>query len=86
MASMPDDVIMTPDRARSRGLTATVCFPVGNLAPEGSVIKSTAIDPSLIGEDNVYPAIADRRAFLRPKRRRSRRSSRARSATATCWC
>ncbi len=49
-----EDVIMTPDRARSRGLTATVCFPVGNLAPEGSVIKSTAIDPSLIGEDNVF--------------------------------
>jgi putative YjhG/YagF family dehydratase len=49
-----DEVIMTPDRARSRGLTATVCFPVGNLAPEGSVIKSTAIDPSLIGEDGVF--------------------------------
>ena len=49
-----DDVIMTPDRARQRGLTATVCFPMGNLAPEGAVIKSTAIDPSLIGEDNVY--------------------------------
>ena len=31
-----------------------MCFPVGNLAPEGSVIKSTAIDPSLIGEDNIY--------------------------------
>lgn len=48
------DVIMTRDRARERGLTSTVCFPVGNLAPEGSVIKSTAIDPSLIGEDHVY--------------------------------
>jgi xylonate dehydratase len=50
----PDDVIMPPDRARSRGLTSTVCFPGGNLAPEGSVIKSTAIDSSLVGEDNVY--------------------------------
>jgi putative YjhG/YagF family dehydratase len=49
-----DDVIMSRDRARAKGLTATVCFPVGNLAPEGSVIKSTAIDPSLIDEDNVY--------------------------------
>ena len=49
-----DAVIMAPDRARSCGLTATVCFPVGNLAPEGAVIKSTAIDPSLIGEDNVF--------------------------------
>jgi len=50
----PDDVIMSPDRARSKGLTSTVCFPAGNLAPEGSVIKSTAIDPSLIDEHNVY--------------------------------
>lgn len=50
----PDDVIFSPDRARERGLTATVCFPVGNLAPEGSVIKSTAIDPSLLDEENIY--------------------------------
>jgi len=50
----PDDVIMTPDRARSRGLTPTLCFPAGNLAPEGGVIKSTAIDPSLIDENDVY--------------------------------
>lgn len=58
-----DEVIMSPDRARSRGLTATVCFPVGNLAPEGSVIKSTAIDPSLIGEDNVYRHRGPARVF-----------------------
>ncbi len=49
-----DDVIMSRDRARARGLTATVCFPMGNLAPEGSVIKSTAIDASLMDEANVY--------------------------------
>jgi putative YjhG/YagF family dehydratase len=49
-----DEVILSPDRARSRGLTSTVCFPVGNLAPEGSVIKSTSIDPSLIDADNSY--------------------------------
>jgi putative YjhG/YagF family dehydratase len=48
------DVIMSRDHARARGLTATVCFPMGNLAPEGSVIKSTAIDPSLIDAANVY--------------------------------
>ncbi len=57
------DVIMTPDRARSRGLTATVCFPVGNLAPEGSVIKSTAIDPSLMGKDNVFRHRGPARVF-----------------------
>jgi xylonate dehydratase len=49
-----DEVICSPDRARARGLTSTVCFPKGNLAPEGSVVKSTAIDPSLIGEDGVF--------------------------------
>ncbi|WP_348264168.1 YjhG/YagF family D-xylonate dehydratase [Telmatobacter sp. DSM 110680] len=58
-----DDVIMTPDRARERGLTATVCFPVGNLAPEGSVIKSTAIDPSLIGNDNIFSHRGPARVF-----------------------
>jgi putative YjhG/YagF family dehydratase len=50
----PTDVIMDPDRAKERGLTATVCFPVGNIAPEGSVIKSTAIDPSVVGADGVF--------------------------------
>jgi putative YjhG/YagF family dehydratase len=50
----PDDVIMDPDGARRRGLTSTVTFPKGNLAPGGSVIKSTAIDPSVVGPDGVY--------------------------------
>jgi len=59
-----EDVIMTPDKARSRGLTPTVCFPVGNLAPEGSVIKSTSIDPSLIGDDNVYRHTGPARVFI----------------------
>jgi putative YjhG/YagF family dehydratase len=49
-----DAVIFSPDRARAAGLTSTVCFPAGNLAPEGSVVKSTAIDPALIGEDGVF--------------------------------
>src|SRR5689334_18620077 len=32
----PDDVIMDPSRATARGLTSTVTFPRGNLAPEGA--------------------------------------------------
>src|SRR5437764_4081775 len=32
----PDDVIMSPKRALERGLTSTVTFPRGNLAPQGS--------------------------------------------------
>ncbi|HMF64267.1 MAG TPA: YjhG/YagF family D-xylonate dehydratase [Edaphobacter sp.] len=49
-----EHVIMDADLARDRGLTPTICFPVGNLAPEGCVIKSTAIDPSLIDPNGVY--------------------------------
>jgi putative YjhG/YagF family dehydratase len=60
----PDDVIMSPGRARSRGLTSTICFPVGNLAPEGSVIKSTAIDPSLVDENHVYRHVGRARVFV----------------------
>jgi xylonate dehydratase len=60
----PQDVIMSPDRARSSGLTSTICFPAGNLAPEGSVIKSTAIDPSLIDENNTYRHVGPAKVFI----------------------
>ncbi|MFB5662303.1 YjhG/YagF family D-xylonate dehydratase [Alteribacillus sp. HJP-4] len=49
-----DEVIMTPERAAERGLTSTVTFPIGNLAPEGAVIKSTSIDPSVLDENGIY--------------------------------
>ena len=60
----PDDVIMPPDMALARGMTPTVCFPHGNLAPEGSVIKSTAIDRSVVGADGVYRLKGPARVFL----------------------
>ena len=50
----PDRVIMGPDAARVAGLSSALVFPVGNLAPEGSVIKATAIDPTVVDADNVY--------------------------------
>jgi len=59
----PDNVIMSPERASSKNLTSTVTFPVGNIAPEGSVIKSTAIDPSVVGDDNVYRKLGPARVF-----------------------
>ena len=59
-----DDVIMSPDGARTRGLVSTVCFPVGNLAPEGAVVKSTAIDPSVIGKDGVYRFVGRAKVFI----------------------
>jgi len=59
----PGDVIMSPDDARRRGLTSTVTFPTGNLAPGGSVIKSTAIDPSVVAADGVYRMTGPARIF-----------------------
>ena len=59
----PDDVVMSPDAARRRGLTSTVVFPVGNLAPEGSVIKATALDPSVVDADNVFRHRGPARVF-----------------------
>jgi putative YjhG/YagF family dehydratase len=61
----PGQVIMSPDTARTRGLTSTVCFPVGNLAPGGSIIKSTSIDPSVIDADGVYRKRGPARVFVR---------------------
>jgi putative YjhG/YagF family dehydratase len=60
----PDDVIMAPDTAVSRGLTSTICFPHGNLAPEGAVIKATAIDPTVCGDDGVYRLTGPARVFI----------------------
>jgi putative YjhG/YagF family dehydratase len=61
----PDDVILSPECAKKRGLTSTVTFPMGNLAPEGSVIKSTAIDPSVVDSDGVYRMVGKARVFVR---------------------
>jgi putative YjhG/YagF family dehydratase len=63
----PDDVILPPEKARDAGLTGTVAFPRGNLAPEGSVVKSTAIDPAVVGPDGVYRLEGPARVFVREK-------------------
>jgi len=63
----PDDVVMDAESARARGLTSTVTFPRGNLAPEGSVIKSTAIDPSVVDADGVYRKTGPARVFTRER-------------------
>jgi len=60
----PDDVIMSPDRARQCGLTSTVCFPHGNVAPDGGVLKSTAIDPSVVGSDGIFRKRGPARVYL----------------------
>ena len=60
----PGDVILDPQSAIQRGLTSTVCFPSGNLAPQGSVIKSTSIDPNVVGQDGIYRKVGPARVFL----------------------
>ena len=61
----PDRVIMSADAARARRpRPARSCFPVGNLAPEGSVVKATAIDPSVVGADGVYRHRGPARVFV----------------------
>lgn len=62
-----DDVILPPARARERGLTGTLVFPRGNLAPEGSVVKATAIDASVVDADGVYRKDGPARVFAREK-------------------
>ena len=62
-----DEVILPPDKARERGLTGTLVFPRGNLAPEGSVVKATAIDPSVVDTDGVYRKEGPARVFASEK-------------------
>jgi putative YjhG/YagF family dehydratase len=63
----PNHVIFSPDNARQQGLTSTLSFPRGNLAPEGSVVKSTTIDPTLVDDDGIYRMQGPARVFLSEK-------------------
>jgi putative YjhG/YagF family dehydratase len=60
----PDQVIMGPDAARRAGLTSTVIFPTGNIAPEGAVVKATAIDQAMVGDDGVFRQRGPVRVFV----------------------
>jgi xylonate dehydratase len=60
-----EDVIMSPAQAQARGLTNTATFPRGNLAPEGAVVKSTSIDPSVVDADGVFRLEGPARVFVR---------------------
>ena len=63
----PDDVIMSFERAKAKGLTASLTFPRGNLCPDGSVIKSTSIDPSVVDADGVYRKTGPAKVFVTEK-------------------
>jgi len=55
----PDDVIRPLDRP----LPGTVAILGGNLAPEGALVKSTAIQPDLIDSDGRYVKTGSARVF-----------------------
>lgn len=59
----PEHVIMSPEAARRAGLRPTITFVGGNLAPEGAVVKSTAIDPAAVDENGVYRLVGRARVF-----------------------
>lgn len=63
----PSDVIMSPTKAKAIGLTSTATFPKGNLTPEGSVIKSTSIDPSMVSADGIYHQVLRAKVFTTEK-------------------
>ena len=63
----PDDVILPPERARAAGLRGTAAFPSGNLAPDGAVIKSTSIDPTVLSGDGHYRHEGPARVFASEK-------------------
>jgi putative YjhG/YagF family dehydratase len=64
----PDDVIMSPTQAQARGLTGTLAFLRGSLAPEGAVVKATAIDPRAVDADGVFRHTGPARVFSSEKR------------------
>lgn len=62
-----DEVILAPEQAKARGLTNTLIFPRGNLAPEGCVVKATAIDPTVVDADGIYRKEGPARVFVSEK-------------------
>ena len=60
----PDDVIFSPQRAQEKGLASTVTFPTGNVAPDGCVIKSTAIDPSVLDDNGILKMTGPAKVFV----------------------
>ncbi|QKS72727.1 YjhG/YagF family D-xylonate dehydratase [Paenalkalicoccus suaedae] len=50
----PNDVIIPPEKAKEIGMTSTITFPSGNIAPEGAIVKSTSISRDMLDESGVY--------------------------------
>ncbi|MEZ6142849.1 MAG: YjhG/YagF family D-xylonate dehydratase [Zavarzinella sp.] len=63
----PENVIMSLQKAKEMGLTPSLCFPRGNLCPQGSVIKSTSIDPRVVDADGIYRKTGPAKVFTTEK-------------------
>ncbi len=59
----PDDVIFALEKIDNLDVKGVVVFPSGNICPQGSVVKSSSIDPALIGNDGVYRKTGRARVF-----------------------
>ena len=63
----PGEVILSPDGAAARGMKGTVSLLTGNLAPDGAVVKSAAIDADLFDAGGVYRKEGPARVFTRER-------------------
>jgi len=59
----PDDVILPPARAAALGLEGTMAFLRGTIAPDGAVVKATAIDRAVVDASGVYSHVGPARVF-----------------------
>jgi putative YjhG/YagF family dehydratase len=59
-----EEVVFTPEQAKALGMSGTLVFPCGNLAPEGSVVKAAAIDPSVVDANGVFLHEGPARVFV----------------------
>ena len=62
-----DEVIFSEKRAKAHGMRGTMVFLRGNLAPNGSVVKASAIDATMFDTDGVYRLVGPARVFASEK-------------------
>ena len=59
----PADVILSPTAAAEKGLKGTMAFLRGSLAPQGAIVKATAIDPRAVSDAGIYRHTGPARVF-----------------------
>ena len=59
----PANVILSPTAAAEKGLKGTMAFLRGSLAPQGAIVKATAIDPRAVSATGIYRHTGPARVF-----------------------